>query len=52
VSSDLRTGGQNRSCPEKVGTSERVEVSGKGYKRVNIVQKMYTNIGKCKNNTY
>jgi hypothetical protein len=35
-----RTGGQNKSCPgDKVGTSGRGEVMGKGSRRMNVLQK-------------
>jgi hypothetical protein len=46
-----RSGGRNRSCPGGVGTSGMGEVTEKGDKRVNTVQKMYTHVCKYKNDT-
>jgi hypothetical protein len=41
-----RTGGLNRSC------GEGIVPAGKGYRRVNMVQKMYTHVCKCKADTH
>jgi hypothetical protein len=52
-STKMRTGGQNRSCLGKGSGLQQWEgeVTGKGEKRVNTMQKIFTHVCKCKNDT-
>jgi hypothetical protein len=47
-----RRGRLNKSCPgRRADTSGRAEVLGKGGRRVNLVQKMCTDVCKCQKDT-